>query len=236
MIGSIFDASTLIRINIWSVLCFLAGHQFYIQITSRDGDRYPEGAAKTLQYIVGIPTLLLLSFFLLDPDFNPFVLLRFSPALRDVGVGVFGSAALLILSAHLSLGRFWSGELQTAPGHRLIESGLYGLVRHPLYTSYFVLTGGLFLITANWLVAGSMLAYFAAVATRVPREEEMLLRRVEGYGGYVLRVGRFLPKWSRATLLSVRRAPTDHCEDRLGPVRPDEMTNQLATFHQNTSL
>jgi protein-S-isoprenylcysteine O-methyltransferase Ste14 len=211
-----------IQIDIWCVLCCLAGHQLYKQIICRDANRYPEGLAKTLQYAIGIPTLLLLVFFLLDPDFTTFVVLPFSPGFRDIGAGVFDGAAILILSAHISLGKFWSGELQTAPGHRLIETGLYGVVRHPLYTSYFLLTGGLFLMTANWLVAGSMLAYFAAVATRVPREEEMLLRRVEGYGGYVVRVGRFVPKWSRATSLLVRRRPTERCEDGLSPVRPDE--------------
>jgi protein-S-isoprenylcysteine O-methyltransferase Ste14 len=210
-----------VQINIWVVLLCLAAHQLLKQMTSKGADRYPEGLAKKLQYAIGIPTLLLLVLFLLDPDFSTAVLFPFSPAFTDIGAAVFDGAAILILSAHVSLGRFWSGELETVTGHRLIESGLYGLVRHPLYSSYFVLTLGMFLMTENWLVAGAMLAYFGAVATRVPREEEMLLLRVEGYGSYVLRVGRFVPRWQTIFPSETRRR-----YDLIDPIPAEDVSEE----------
>ena len=36
--------------------------------------------------------------------------------------------------ARLHLGRFWSSGITRKEGHRLVDTGPYGLVRHPIYT------------------------------------------------------------------------------------------------------
>jgi protein-S-isoprenylcysteine O-methyltransferase Ste14 len=36
--------------------------------------------------------------------------------------------------ARVHLGQYWSGHVTLKPGHRLIRSGPYALVRHPIYT------------------------------------------------------------------------------------------------------
>ncbi|HEX2889440.1 isoprenylcysteine carboxylmethyltransferase family protein [Vineibacter terrae] len=54
--------------------------------------------------------------------------------------GVWLLAALAVASflfawwARVHLGRLWSGAITRKPAHRLIDSGPYALVRHPIYT------------------------------------------------------------------------------------------------------
>ena len=79
-------------------------------------------------------------FFLVDTDQVSFVFVRLPLYLNVVGLVLFNSAAVVILWSHVVLGRFWSAELETLPDHQIVRSGPYAVVRHPLYSSYVVLT------------------------------------------------------------------------------------------------
>ncbi len=188
------DFSFLKLADIWLVLCALGGFQLLLQLNVTGRKLYPEGFVKTLQYLAGIPALGSLALFLVDPDELSFVFLRLAPDVHALGLTLFNGAALLILWSHIALGRFWSTELETLPDHRVIHSGPYALVRHPLYSSYLLLTVGFFLATANWLVGALMLSYFATVAARAEKEEEMLISRLGApYSAYCSRTPRFFP-------------------------------------------
>jgi protein-S-isoprenylcysteine O-methyltransferase Ste14 len=79
------------------------------------------------------------------------------------------------------------------PGARLVESGAYGLVRHPIY-------GGLILGAVGWglfrasplvLLLALCLALFFNLKSR--REEIWLAEQFEGYDAYRSRTKRLLP-------------------------------------------
>jgi protein-S-isoprenylcysteine O-methyltransferase Ste14 len=183
------------QINIWLVFVSVAGYQLFLQFSSRKINPFSEGFAKGLQYLIGIPTLALLVVFFLNSDFRNFAIVAVTLELMVIGAIVFNLAALMILCAHFSLGNCWTGDLGTRSDHHVVESGLYGWIRHPLYTSYFLIVVGFFLMTGDWLLAASMLAYCGAVALRVLKEEEMLLSRLgRSYALYMQRTGRFLPR------------------------------------------
>lgn len=185
---------TLLKIDIWVVLGAVGLYQLYLQLTVHGGKKYDEGVLRPLQYFIGIPTLGNLIVFLLEPDILTFVIIKTPMYVDVIGFFVFNFAALLIWWSHTTLGHFWSGDLEVKGDHQLIDTGPYQFVRHPLYTSYFLLTIGLFLITGNWLVACSMFLYFLIVATRTIKEEEMLLRKLGGkYAEYQSKTGRFIP-------------------------------------------
>jgi protein-S-isoprenylcysteine O-methyltransferase Ste14 len=55
--------------------------------------------------------------------------------------GLFWTGAFLLVLgiaftvwARVHLGRYWSGHVTLKPGHRLIRTGPYAMVRHPIYT------------------------------------------------------------------------------------------------------
>lgn len=115
---------------------------------------------------------------------------------RKTGAAVLSLAVLLLWWAHSALGPNWTPFLALRARHVLVTHGPYRWVRHPMYLANFVACLGMFLLTANWMVA---LVYFVPVAilyiTRA-RSEEALLLRVFGddYRAYMARTGRLLPK------------------------------------------
>ena len=79
------------------------------------------------------------------------------------------------------------------PEGRLVESGAYRLVRHPIY-------GGLILMTVGWAaLRASPLAFLAAVALAIVfdlkrrREEAWLLAQHPGYAAYQRRTRALIP-------------------------------------------
>jgi protein-S-isoprenylcysteine O-methyltransferase Ste14 len=91
--------------------------------------------------------------------------------------------------------------LHVQTGHKLVTHGPYRWVRHPMYTSLFLMGLGYLLLTANWMVGGLMLVSVAVLVwVRVPREEAMLIERFgQEYLDYMGRSGRFLPKLGRGS-------------------------------------
>ena len=138
------------------------------------------------------------------------------------GLVLFNVAGIMILLSHLSLGRLWSGDLETKADHLLVDTGPYRWVRHPLYSSYFLLALGLFALSGNWLTGFSLLVYFLTVAIRTPLEEAMLVNRLgERYVAYQRRTGRFLPRLTT-------NGPRDL---RSGRLEPGERLRDIVPAH-----
>ncbi len=111
-------------------------------------------------------------------------------ALAFLGIGLFGRA-------HQALGNNWTAVLALSPNHQFVTSGPYRWVRHPMYSAFYLIGLGLFLLSANWLVA---LVYLGALtlmyAARVGLEEAMMLGRFgEAYRRYMETTGRLLPRF-----------------------------------------
>lgn len=116
--------------------------------------------------------------------------------LRWAGLAL-GLASLGLLTwTHVALGTLWSVPLQLRANHRLVASGPYTRIRHPMYTAILAWATSLGFVIANWIPI--IFAVWAAVilVARVPREEQMMIERFgDEYREYMKRTGRFLPKW-----------------------------------------
>lgn len=121
-----------------------------------------------------------------------------SPSIAWIGyLGVpFLAAGIPIrIIARITLGRQFSGHVQTTDGHKLIDKGIYGYVRHPAYLGFLCLLFG-FPISF-----GSIGGFAIAVALGVPaliyriRIEEAALVRWFGeeYQQYQERTDRLVP-------------------------------------------
>lgn len=109
------------------------------------------------------------------------------------GIAALGAGAILAVRGSLDL----RGALTPLPRPRddamLVETGVYGLARHPIY-------GGLILAALGWSwVQASLPALVAAVTLagffvlKSSREEAWLLERFAGYAAYRTRTRRFIP-------------------------------------------
>lgn len=73
-------------------------------------------------------------------------------------------------------------------GQRVIDTGLYGLVRHPMYMSTLLLFLTMPLVLGSVISFGIMLAYFPILAKRIRNEEQVLEGGLAGYRDYMKRV------------------------------------------------
>ena len=119
---------------------------------------------------------------------------------QPLAVEVIGGALLalswLLLFRSFTDNTFLSplARIQTERGHRVVSTGVYGLVRHPMYLGAILMFVGGPLVTgaASALAVGVALSLLLAV--RIVEEEKMLAMALSGYDDYRRRVRyRLLP-------------------------------------------
>jgi protein-S-isoprenylcysteine O-methyltransferase Ste14 len=94
-----------------------------------------------------------------------------SAAIMTAGLAVEAMGLSLAILARRHLGRNWSGEISIKVDHRLIRSGPYQMLRHPIYTGLLTMYAGTALVAGSWLaLAGFALAVFA-YARKIRLEE-----------------------------------------------------------------
>ena len=71
---------------------------------------------------------------------------------------------------------------------RVIDTGLYGVVRHPMYLSTLILFLAMPLVLGSVISFVIMLAYFPIIARRIRNEEQVLEHGLDGYTEYKKRV------------------------------------------------
>ena len=109
--------------------------------------------------------------------------------------------ALVVLSfafcwwARLHLGRLWSGLTTVKADHRVVDTGPYRLVRHPIYTG--VIAAALFTAAIEASLSGSLgFALIALGFWMTARIEEAFLRQelgAEAYDAYARRTPMLVP-------------------------------------------
>jgi protein-S-isoprenylcysteine O-methyltransferase Ste14 len=79
-------------------------------------------------------------------------------------------------------------RVQRERGHRVISTGPYALVRHPMYAGAALLLLSMALLLGSWAGVAGALVITAAIAFRAVAEERLLMRNLEGYAEYASRV------------------------------------------------
>lgn len=111
------------------------------------------------------------------------------PALRVAGLVGMAGAGMLVFRAMLS-NRFFSAvvRIQKDRGHRVVDSGLYGVIRHPGYAGMILLAPMSGLALGSWISVGFAVLYSALILRRVLFEDAFLRRNLDGYEAYTRRV------------------------------------------------
>jgi protein-S-isoprenylcysteine O-methyltransferase Ste14 len=115
-------------------------------------------------------------------------------AVRWLGVALFAAGGALRLWPVFVLGDRFSGLVAIQPGHRLVTSGIYGVIRHPSYL-------GLLIGALGWGLAfrsgvGVLLAalFIPPLLARIGAEERLLRSQFgAAYDAYRARTWRLLP-------------------------------------------
>ncbi|HET9909022.1 MAG TPA: isoprenylcysteine carboxylmethyltransferase family protein [Anaerolineales bacterium] len=106
---------------------------------------------------------------------------------------IIGSFALHIWSrAHLQ--HFYAERVEVQPEHKVIDTGPYALMRHPVITSFFGIATGLFLINPALTTLAALLYTVWDFMSAAKAEEDLLTKTLPGYADYARRTPRFLPR------------------------------------------
>ena len=119
----------------------------------------------------------------------------FYPAVAWLGVIAMLASLWLFQRSHKDLGRNWSASLKMREQHQLVTGGVYRYVRHPMYSSFFLLALAQVLLIPNWLAGGAgLIAVLVLYLFRVAREEKMMADQFgDAYQDYCARTARIVP-------------------------------------------
>ena len=83
---------------------------------------------------------------------------------------------------------FLSRTIEVQENQKVIDTGLYGIVRHPMYSATIILFLSIPLILGSLISFFIMLAYIPIIAIRINNEEQVLEKGLKGYKEYKQKV------------------------------------------------
>lgn len=123
------------------------------------------------------------------------VLWRTPPALGWAMFALVGAGLIFTWAARLHLGPLWSSAAAPTESHRIVDTGPYGIVRHPVYAGLLLAALATAVERGRIEAIAGALTLTAAVSLRAKLEERFLRRDLgdEAYSAYRARVPMLVP-------------------------------------------
>lgn len=118
----------------------------------------------------------------------------FRLGLTHVPAWLTALACVLLLAAYalyaevMRENAYLSRTVEVQENQKVIDTGLYGIVRHPMYAVTLVLFLSMPLVLGSWLSLAVLLVYPVIIAARIRDEERVLTDGLPGYAEYTQRV------------------------------------------------
>ena len=96
--------------------------------------------------------------------------------------------AYLLYAEVMRENAYLSRTVEVQEGQRVVDTGLYGIVRHPMYSATLLLFLSMPLVLGSPLSFAIMLFYIPIIRGRILNEERVLADGLEGYAEYLKRV------------------------------------------------
>ena len=149
---------------------------------------------KTQQGVVALSELLLVAAFIVAGlDF------RFGWSHVSDAIVIIASVVLLIgyalYAEVLRENVYLSRVVEVQEGQRVIDTGLYGIVRHPMYFAVTLLYLAIPLVLGSWWALLTMSPCVLLLAIRIKNEEQVLHQGLPGYTDYTGRVRYRMIPW-----------------------------------------
>ena len=120
----------------------------------------------------------------------------FEGNIKNIGLG-FYFIGMLLFMASMNANEFaeTTVNIQEERGQKVIDTGVYSMVRHPMYTSFIFFITGVNVWLGTYLSLTLSLIFLAiALRSRISIEEKTLLNDLEGYEAYCKKVkARLIP-------------------------------------------
>ena len=83
---------------------------------------------------------------------------------------------------------YLSRTIEVQQEQKVVDTGLYGIVRHPMYAATVLLFLSIPLVLGSWISFAIMLVYPFVIVLRIRDEEKLLLKELDGYAEYTEKV------------------------------------------------
>ena len=110
------------------------------------------------------------------------------PAWASWAGAVVFLAAYALYAEVMRENAYLSRTIEVQGGQHVVDTGLYGIVRHPMYSATLLLFLSMPIVLGSPFSFVIMLAYLPIIAKRIRNEEEVLVEGLEGYAEYLTRV------------------------------------------------
>ena len=117
--------------------------------------------------------------------------------LTYTGIAISGFSITLFAISRFSLGNNYSPCYDSYMPKNLKTTGVYSLVRHPIYSSNILLMIGVFVSTGSLIIAANTVILFIYYILSATIEEKAIIKKFPKYKSYKSRTGMFLPNISR---------------------------------------
>ena len=162
------------------VLFFRAPALLEKRLNSREKEAVQAGV------IAASALMFLLAFVLAGVDFR--LGLTHVPAWLTALACVLLLAAYALYAEVMRENAYLSRTVEVQENQKVIDTGLYGIVRHPMYAVTLVLFLSMPLVLGSWLSLAVLLVYPVIIAARIRDEERVLTDGLPGYAEYTQRV------------------------------------------------
>ena len=113
------------------------------------------------------------------------------------GIAISGLAITLFAISRFSLGENYSPCYDSYMPRNLKTTGIYSLVRHPIYSSNILLMIGIFISTGSLIIAANTIILFTYYVLSAFIEERAIIKKFPKYKSYKSRTGMFIPNFSK---------------------------------------
>jgi protein-S-isoprenylcysteine O-methyltransferase Ste14 len=164
-----------------------------------DRQRQASGSGRAWDFTFFIFTMV--AVLVLQPLLLPVLSVRIRGTWGLVIQTIGAMTVLIALALHIwsrsHLQHFYAERVEIQPNHKVIDTGPYKLMRHPVITSFFGIAAGLFLINPALTTLAALLYTIWDFSRAAKQEEDLLINSLPGYAEYAGRTPRFLPRLSR---------------------------------------
>ena len=186
--GSLNYLNAWLFIGLLFVPILIVGIVLFIKspelLKKRLNNKEKENTQKFVVIFSGL--LLILGFIIAGLDF------RFSWSKIPTWITIIGSVILLVsyvlYAEVLRENAYLSRTVEIQKDQKVIDSGLYGIVRHPMYAATLWLFLAIPIVLGSWYSLICFFPYIAILFVRIRNEEKVLEDGLDGYAEYKKRV------------------------------------------------
>lgn len=172
----------------------------FVLIRRYDKQRQASGSGRAWDFTLFI--FAMVAILVLQPILIPILSLQIKET-WGLFIQILGILTLVIaLSLHIwsrvHLQHYYAERVEVQPEHKVIDTGPYKLMRHPVITSFFGIATGLFLINPALTTLAALIYTIWDFTRAAHQEEDLLTKTLPGYADYARRTPRFLPRLWRS--------------------------------------